>query len=244
MVITETPPPSRTAAASAPVAPGDCIFPAIDQAREAILIRNLQHRITYWNAGATALFGWSAREAIGCDSRSLIRGEEAGYEEAMAELMQRGHWSGELPATDRYGQPLVLERCWSLVRGAKGAPVAVLSIITDVSARRRVQAALQRLNVELEERVRQRTGQLEAARRELEALSCAVSHDLRPPLAAIAGVAAGLEGAGSPPLDERSQQAVLRIRATVRRMEALIDELLDHSKLSRASWPVLEAEHH
>jgi PAS domain S-box-containing protein len=95
--------------------------------------------------------------------------------------------------------------------------------------RRRIREAL---NAELEERVRQRTAELEAANRDLAAFSYSVSHDLRSPLAGINGFA-GLLASMAGPLPERARHAIDRIQASGRRMEDLIEGLLMMARLSR-----------
>ena len=86
---------------------------------------------------------------------------------------------------------------------------------------------------ELEERVRDRTRQLEAANRELEAFSFSVSHDLRAPLRAIEGFSSELQRTYAPALDERGRHYLQRIQAASQRMAALIDDLLGLSRLTR-----------
>lgn len=89
------------------------------------------------------------------------------------------------------------------------------------------------LNGELEERVRQRTAQLEAANQELEAFSYSVSHDLRSPLKSINGFSHLLERTLKDPLGEKAAHYLSRIRSGVEQMGELIDGLLSLAQLSR-----------
>ncbi|WP_327080277.1 MHYT domain-containing protein [Polaromonas sp. CG_9.5] len=93
--------------------------------------------------------------------------------------------------------------------------------------------ALERLNVELEERVRVRTGQLQAANGELEAFSYAVAHDLRAPLSVIQGFSVLLAKGAADKLDARLLRYLTRIQAGVTQMNDLIEGLLSLAKLSR-----------
>lgn len=109
----------------------------------------------------------------------------------------------------------------------------VLLAIEDVTERRRAAEALRRLNDELEQRVRQRTTQLAASNRELEAFCYAVSHDLRAPLRAIEGFSDELLRSYADALDARGRHYLERVRAGSQRMAGLIDDLLRLSRLTR-----------
>jgi light-regulated signal transduction histidine kinase (bacteriophytochrome) len=116
-----------------------------------------------------------------------------------------------------------------LVNGSK----VIQCNVRDVTARRKAEAAVRQLNAELEQRVIQRTSELEAANKELEAFSYSVSHDLRAPLRAVDGFSqAVLEDYGDQ-LPEKGRHYLTTIRGGAQRMGALIDDLLTFSRLSR-----------
>jgi light-regulated signal transduction histidine kinase (bacteriophytochrome) len=92
---------------------------------------------------------------------------------------------------------------------------------------------MHQINIELEQRVEQRTHALQAANSELESFAYSVSHDLRAPLRAIAGFSRLLETEYAAHLDERGQDYFGRIRGGATRMGTLIDDLLNLSRVSR-----------
>ncbi|MGM0651296.1 MAG: PAS domain-containing sensor histidine kinase, partial [Bacillota bacterium] len=117
-------------------------------------------------------------------------------------------------------------------RDETGNALRVHGIIQDITDRKRADEALRAFNDELEERVRERTVQLEAANRELDAFTHSASHDLRSPLNRISGFSNALLEDCSDQLDPQSRDYLQRINSSCEHMKLLIDDLL---KLSRVS---------
>jgi light-regulated signal transduction histidine kinase (bacteriophytochrome) len=93
---------------------------------------------------------------------------------------------------------------------------------------------VRRVNAELERRVAERTRQLEAANRELEAFAYAVSHDLRAPLRSMSGFSQILQENAPPGLDDKSRHYLQRIHDASMRMSGLIEDLLNLSRIGRS----------
>ena len=108
------------------------------------------------------------------------------------------------------------------------------SLQKEVEERKRAEAEVRILNVDLEERVRRRTAELEIANKELESFSYSVSHDLRAPLRHIDGYSQILEEDAASKLDESEQKSLLKIRAGVGRMNELIEDMLKLARVTRS----------
>ncbi len=106
-------------------------------------------------------------------------------------------------------------------------------IFRDITERRQAREKIRKLNSELELRVAERTRQLEQTYKELEAFSYSVSHDLRSPLRGIDGFSMALYDDYFHKLDDKAKDYIERIRAATKRMDELIDSLLNLSKVSR-----------
>jgi PAS domain S-box-containing protein len=131
---------------------------------------------------------------------------------------------------------------WSRPIVREGYVVGTVVSFVDVSERKRAEAELAQHRERLEELVGERTAQLEAANRELEAFSYSVSHDLRAPLRAIDGFSQALVEDHGQDLGVDARTYLERVRAAVQRMGILIDDLLELSRVSRAAMRVGEID--
>ncbi|MBS1841659.1 MAG: CHASE3 domain-containing protein [Acidobacteria bacterium] len=102
-----------------------------------------------------------------------------------------------------------------------------------IAARNRAEEAMKRLNAELEERVAERTRELEETNHELESFNYSVSHDLRAPLRHMDGFSKILEEEAGPQLSEEARQHLQRIRRAAAQMSVLVDDLMELSRLGR-----------
>lgn len=117
------------------------------------------------------------------------------------------------------------------VFAADGSLACIEGFVTDISVAKRIEAELNELNQTLEDRVRERTAQLEAANAELEAFAYSIAHDLRAPMTSLAGFARLLEES-LPDSQDRAGHYLGRIRGNVTRMSELTDALLSLARLS------------
>lgn len=112
-------------------------------------------------------------------------------------------------------------------------PYAVCGISTDITEWKQAEAEARRLAAELETRVRNRTAELEASNRELDAFAYTVSHDLRAPLRSLHGFSQALLDDYTDQLDDTGREYLRRLQANVARMGHMIDNLLNLSSSTR-----------
>ena len=113
----------------------------LDKAQDAIIVTDLDRRVTFWNKGAERLYGWAAAEARGKFVTGLVYPDRNSreIEQAFEEVLRRGEWAGELQPQTRDGKRVIVESSWTLVRDANGDARSILSINTDVTDRRKLE---------------------------------------------------------------------------------------------------------
>lgn len=116
----------------------------LDKAQDAIMVCDLDHHITYWNDSATRIYGWRADEAIGKTTMGLLYQDPSAFLRAHQQLLEKGEWFGELHQVDRQGNHLLVEVRWTLLHDEIAGAERVLSINTDVTERKRLEAQFMR----------------------------------------------------------------------------------------------------
>ena len=115
----------------------------LDAAHDAIFVSDLEGRITFWNRGAAALYGHAREAAVGHNPEALLATRYPAEIGAIkAQLIETGHWEGELTRTTAAGATVVVDGRWTLRRDPDGTPIEVLETGRDVTAARQAALAL------------------------------------------------------------------------------------------------------
>lgn len=108
----------------------------LDHAKDAISVRDLEHRITFWNKGAEGVYGWSRDEVLGRSALGMLYHDTASFGKSMEALLEHNEWFGEWNSVRKNGKKILIEGRWSLLRDKHGKPRAVLAISTNITERR------------------------------------------------------------------------------------------------------------
>jgi PAS domain S-box-containing protein len=117
---------------------------------DAILVRDMNGTVKYWNRGAEELYGWPAEQAVGRIIWELLKTIfQVPLEQIEEEVIGAGRWEGELVQTKKDGSQVVVASRWSLQRDESSAPVAILVINNDITKRKRAEEVARRSEKEL-----------------------------------------------------------------------------------------------
>ena len=211
----------------------------IGSAMDAIISIDGEQRIVLFNTAAETMFRCPAEEAIGRSLNRFIperfRSTHHGYIQAFGRTNVTKRSMGALSPifglrTD--GEEFPIEASISQLESDGQRLYTV--ILRDITERRRVEEEVSRLNADLEQRVAERTAELQAANNELEAFSYSVSHDLRAPLRAIDGFSLAILEDYADKLDEEGRGYLEQVRGASQEMAHLIDALLHLARVTRS----------
>jgi PAS domain S-box-containing protein len=141
----------------------------VSSSPEAMLSLDREGRILSWNGGAEQLFGWRAEEVLGHSYDTILPPSEQGHSPGVIRALRGETVREETVRVARDGTSIAVLVTRAPVRAPDGSILGVASVIRDIRARKAAEAALQRLNESLEQRVAERTRDLEEANATLRA---------------------------------------------------------------------------
>ena len=199
----------------------------------AIFMLDPQGRITSWNIGAQRLKGYTSDEILGKHFSIFYPPEDRERDKPARELEIAAH-EGRLEDEDwrvrKDGSRFWANVIISAVRDENGELLGFAKVTRDLTDRRALEEQLRSRAEELE----QQKLQLQESNEAMEAFTYSISHDLRAPLRGMWGYATAVLEDYSDKLDSSGRQYLQSIVDGAARMEALIEDLLAYSHLSRA----------
>ena len=185
----------------------------LDKAQDAILVTDLQRRLTFWNKSAERLYGWTGEEVLGKVVTDLFYpgGDANEVRQAYEDVVAHGEWTGELQLQTKSGRTVTIESRWTLVRDGAGQPRSILSINTDVTDRRQLEQQFYRAQ------------RLES----IGTLAGGIAHDLNNVLApVIMGVGLLRDRLH----DEESREIIDTISTSAQRGAAMVSQVLSFAR--------------
>ena len=197
----------------------------LDNAQDAILVRDLDDNILFWNKSAERIYGWQAVEIIGKNIKeTMYKTSLNQYLEAKRAVLATGEWQGELKQLTRDEKEIIAESRWTLVRDDRAEPKSILVINTDVTEKRKVEAQF-----------------LRAQRMEsIGTLASGIAHDfnnlLSPILMSIQLLQLKIN-------DEEGQRLLAMLRASAERGAGLVKQVLSFARGVEGERITLQPRH-
>lgn len=173
--------------------------------------------------------GYAKEDLLGKLMKDVVTPER--YREMVPSMIRV--FNGEIFTTEGIRGEYAVTTRFVPFRDDNNQVYAAMLAVIDVTELKKAQKHIEEMNTTLEQKVIERTAQVEAINKELEAFSYSISHDLRAPLRAINGYAAMLEEDFSKVLDGEGMRQLRIIQNNAKRMGQLIDDLLAFSRLGR-----------
>jgi PAS domain S-box-containing protein len=181
----------------------------LDKARDAIIVSSVDHKITYWNQGATRIYGWTEKEALGRNVLELFFHEAAPAQFAaqIKALEATGEWIGELREFTKSGEQVIVQVRATLIRDEQGRPKSILRIKTDITEQKKLEEQFLR------------SQRLES----LGALVSGIAHDLNNTLVPII---IGVDILKDEPISEDAASMVRTMESSARRSAEMVKQML------------------
>ena len=196
----------------------------LDVATDAILVQDLNNRILYWNQGAERLYGWKADEAKGLNVLELLYKDSPHREDVLVSVTLKGSWQGELHQITKSGKQIIVSSRWTLVRDQAEQPTSILTVNTDITANKQLEAQFLRAQ------------RLES----IGTLASGISHDLNNVLTPILLSAQLLQMLHK---DQQSQRLLQLQETNAKRGAALVKQVLAFARGVEGERTILQPRH-
>jgi PAS domain S-box-containing protein len=199
----------------------------LDVTTDAICVRDLNNQIIFWNKGAETLYGWQAIEAWGKNASELLYDEPSPeIEAALLQTISKGKWQGELTKLTKIGKEILVASRWSLVCDEQEKPKSILSVDTDITDKKHLEAQLFRAQ------------RLES----IGTLASGIAHDLNNILTPILA-GAQLLPLKFPDADERTRHLLEILEINARRGADLVKQVLSFARGVEGKRIILQLRH-
>ena len=196
----------------------------LNLASDAIIVRDLDQHLLFWNQGAERLYGWSPAEAEGAKAPDLFVSDKFKVMEAEVELLRKGVWSGQLTHRHKDGRDVIVNSRWTLVRDEAGTPQSVLVIDTDITETKKLESQF-----------------LRAQRQEsIGTLASGIAHDLNNILSPILMATSILRRDLSGPNDEKMLNI---IEGSAERGAGIVKQVLTFARGAEGERVLLQPKH-
>ncbi len=197
----------------------------LDVTTDAILVRSLDNQILFWNKGAERLYGWKEKEALRKNAERLLYKQiYPEIEVARAAVLSQGEWQGELKKVTKEKNEIVVQSRWTLMRDGAGQPKSILSVDTDITEKKKLEAQFLR------------TQRLES----IGTLAGGIAHDLNNVLAPILMAVQLLEKKLP---DEASQRLLDTLENNAKRGADLVKQILSFARGIEAKRTLVQIRH-
>ncbi len=197
-----------------------------------VLIRSWEGVIEHWTTGCERLYGWTAQEAVGQLSDTLLRTTyPASLEQIHDQLLSTGMWQGELQQFRRDGSPVYVAAQWVVLSDQSDEPMSIISTHTDITPRLEMQRELEEVN----ERLKNMAYELERSNEELEEFARIASHDLSAPITSTRWLVDLLATRHSQNLSREGQKCLKQVSQGLERMADLVEAVLAHARVGKTA---------
>jgi PAS domain S-box-containing protein len=199
----------------------------LDLTSDAIILRDFENRILFWNHGAENIYGWKMEEALDKNINELIyKNISPELEVARQTVVEQGEWQGELEKINKLGQEVTVQSRWTLVRDEAGNPKSILAVDTDITEKKLLEGQFLRAQ------------RLES----LGTLASGIAHDLNNILTPILAIAQLLPFK-LPHLDAQNQRLLQMLQDSSKRGSDLVSQILSFARGAEGKRTTIQSGH-